>query len=743
MCASPETVIQKRGDVKPVIGYRTYCASLTTFLLIPHKYANDQMTTADKSPTPDWSEITLQVENIGGITSASVSFAPGVTILTGANATNRTSLLHAFNAGLGGSMATVKTDAAQGHVKLDVGSDAFTRTVSEVSTTDAPQVIADGLSGAAIGGDDVGEYIDSGAVVDLFVTLTGQNPVRNAVVTGDGNLRSVIMEPLDDTRIQSKLQTLQRDRSDLQDEITALETDLQSLSEVRDRRESLETDLSDVTADLEAVEDDIETLRARRREAVETDDEQDDVAEQIDDVMEELDEKREEKSAIENEITTQQNVLENHRDSLDELRTNRQDLESEEPRDLQSIDAEIDRLKRQRRTIKTAHDLLTDVRAINTSLLDSPEAVSMVVNEETENADHLTDALSASERAETVDCWTCGSTITRDEIDRRNEELGAVAGDLYSQMEDLSTRIEDLEREKRDEKRRRERRETIATKIDSVEDRIRELEDEIERLQDDRENVDEHIADLEADLNDLREQAAARRDADADGRDVEISEIDARLDDLTEQKASLAARKASLETTLENVRGEIETLEEKRERLTEKQKRVNDVEETIEDLRGRVAEIESDTIRLFNQHMAQVLDELDYGNIERVWLERIFDNAAENVADAFELHIVREGDDGVVYEDTVDTLSESEREVIGLVVGIAGYLAYDVGRAIPVLLLDSLEAIDADRIAALLAYVAEHTEYTVGALLPEDAETLPADYSRIEAPIEDSPPQTA
>jgi hypothetical protein len=45
--------------------------------------------------------------------------------------------------------------------------------------------------------------------------------------------------------------------------------------------------------------------------------------------------------------------------------------------------------------------------------------------------------------------------------------------------------------------------------------------------------------------------------------------------------------------------------------------------------------------------------------------------------------------------------------------------------------LDSLEAIDAGRIADLVAYFADYAEYLVVALLEEDAQALDTDYHRI------------
>jgi uncharacterized protein YhaN len=92
---------------------------------------------------------------------------------------------------------------------------------------------------------------------------------------------------------------------------------------------------------------------------------------------------------------------------------------------------------------------------------------------------------------------------------------------------------------------------------------------------------------------------------------------------------------------------------------------------------------------------------------------------------------VRSNEEGVVYEDTVEHLSESEREVTGLVFALAGYLVHEVYETVPFIVLDSLEAIDSARIAKLVTYLAEHADYLVVALLEEDAQALDDDYPRI------------
>lgn len=54
----------------------------------------------------------------------------------------------------------------------------------------------------------------------------------------------------------------------------------------------------------------------------------------------------------------------------------------------------------------------------------------------------------------------------------------------------------------------------------------------------------------------------------------------------------------------------------------------------------------------------------------------------------------------------------------------AGSLTHEVYDVIPFILLDSLEAIDSIRIAALVEYVQEYVAFLVVALLPDDAASL-------------------
>ena len=58
----------------------------------------------------------LSVENVGGIDSTEIAFSPGVTSLSGRNATNRTSFLQALMATFGSDHVSLKGDAGHGEV---------------------------------------------------------------------------------------------------------------------------------------------------------------------------------------------------------------------------------------------------------------------------------------------------------------------------------------------------------------------------------------------------------------------------------------------------------------------------------------------------------------------------------------------------------------------------------------------------------------------------------------------------
>src|SRR6056297_1256031 len=110
------------------------------------------------------------VENVGGIDAAEVALSDGVSVLTGRNATNRTSLLRALGAALGGDTGALKADADRGSVTLSLAGSEYTRTFERDGDT------------VAVDGDP---YTTETTLVDQYSSLLADNPARRAVARGD------------------------------------------------------------------------------------------------------------------------------------------------------------------------------------------------------------------------------------------------------------------------------------------------------------------------------------------------------------------------------------------------------------------------------------------------------------------------------------------------------------------------------------------------------------------------------
>ena len=628
--------------------------------------------------------VRVAVENLGGIDSRQVAFDRGVTVLTGRNATNRTSLLQAITAGLGGSYGELKSDADEGEVTLTFGDDRYTR-----------EFRRDGDAVTATGDP----YTDDGSLVDLFSCLLEVNPARQAVERGDGDsLREIIMEPIDTEEITAEVEATQRELQEVVDRIDEIERRRSNLAALKERRRAAEDDLADVESELADV-----------REAVDEFEADADAAEEAETVVEELTDTREEYESVRNQLETQRNAVESLAEEREQTEAELEELSVPEA-ELAATRDELERLQRRRRQLENAiNDLVSIVEFNERIVADGSDALPGAMDEDGDVVDEL-DPGSGS-----IECWTCGTTVERNDVEDRLDGLRDVVDDYRSERNELRKRIDDARQAVADMQSSVDERRDLEAQIAEIDDEIDEREDRIEELEARESELRERIQDLESEASDSESL-----------RDTELLERYQRLSELEYERGQLEEQLDSLESQI----AEIEALEAE---LDEKEAERERLRDELTSLRNRIDDLERSAIDTFNDHMETVLDRLGYENVERVWIERMVAESrrSSESESTFSLHIVRSADDGAVYEDTVDHLSESEREVIGLVVALAGYLVHDVHETVPMMVLDSLEAIDADRIAALVEYFAEYAPFLVVALLPEDAQALDDDYERV------------
>jgi DNA repair exonuclease SbcCD ATPase subunit len=632
----------------------------------------------------------IEVENVGGIDETSVSIPPGVTVLAGRNATNRTSLLRALMGSLGSDDVSVKGDADEGAVELQIGDERYTRSFKRVD-------------GSVVAGGD--PYLEDSTIGDLFSYLLEGNPARRAVQR-DANLREFIMRPIDTEEIQSRINRLVDRREQIEDELEQIEALKARLPDLEAKRSELSDEIEARRDELEAVEADIEAADTAIGQSLEQKQELEEKLSQLQDIRRELDE-------VSYDIETERETIEELRSEQTDLESTLKELPATPADEAEELSGRIDRLRAQKQEVETQVNELQSIISFNEELLESDHHEVTEALAGTGEESVTSQLLESGE----VTCWTCGSTVetaqvrsTLDQIrDLSRQKLERIRG-IDDEVEEARGRLERLETQQRE-------RDQTERRLDDIDAEIDECESRLEGLREREEALAEEVADVETEVEALESAAQG-----------EVLEIHREANQLEYEIGKLEGDRERVDEEVAGIESRLEDVPELEDQLTE-------VREEIGQLRTHIEDVEREAVEAFNEHMDEVLDLLDYENLERIWLERVETEVREGrrkvTKNAFRLHVVRTTESGATYEDTVAHLSESEREVTGLVFALAGYLAHDVARQVPFMLLDSLEAVDSDRIAALVDYLADHAPYLVVALLPEDADALDDEYNQI------------
>jgi DNA repair exonuclease SbcCD ATPase subunit len=603
----------------------------------------------------------MTVENVGGISGATVEMRPGVTLVAGRNASNKSSLLAALAGVLGGPVPTLRSDADAGSVTMTVGEERYRLGLAR---RDGRVVVT-----------DTEPYSDEREMCELFVALTEENPIRQAVLSGDG-LRDLLLRPVDTEEIEARIRELQERKRTLDDRLEELDELASRRSTLVARRETLDAELEDVTSRVDEVWtriDEAESgLDAERADA------------------DELRERRAERSDLRARIETHEDALASLRSELDEVTSELDELVGEDrAADLDGIEDQLSALHERKRRLGETITTLASIVDLNAEYLDDSEAVGL------DSTDVVGDLDPASQ---TLTCWTCGSTVERSDVESQVETIREVVREKRNERDTVTERIQVLTEQRRELAAERDR-------LDELRDRKADIEAELTRRTETRDDLVSRRRAVESELERL-----AAESADGTGD---------RLAELYDEAADLEYERGRLATELEAVTEEISEVDEAVDERSDLREEREAVATELRDERERIDRLERDLVTTFNGTMERVLDTLDYDAVERVWLERRGETADPDAPAEFELHVVRTTPAGDAYDDTVDTLSKSEREVIGLVVALAGYLVHDVHERVPFVLIDAVEMFDADRIRGLVDHFVDHATYVVATVLPE------------------------
>lgn len=599
------------------------------------------------------SELSLHIQNVGGIEEIRAEFDDGVTLVAGPNASNKTSLLKALAFALGSDDVPIRSGATRAEVTLSYDGRSITRTAERTDT------------GTAISGEPWIMADDSDALAS-FAALLEFNPLRSAIRNGRSFEQS-LKEPLD-------LETLKAERSSKMADKRRLQEELAELEDLDSDLERTREDLSAKRDRIAELEDELQTLREERSESVETDDE--------------LEKLREERAELAGERDTQRRQVENTEDAIDRLERRRDEIatriEDAEARigdyDVESMQSEKENLERQVAEREDRLDVLQSV---------------LTANREMHNSDFT--GVVGRERSlagDTFTCWACGQPAQAEDFEDTLDELVDLVEQDQSELENYRPRIQEIE--------------SRLAEARDVESTLRDL-----RAQ--RQDVESTISEREASLETQRER---------------LRDVESRLRDLSEQiegyereqadvESDAARRIEDVRVKIQTARNDVERLKDRREELERRLAERDELEEEIDELRSEITALtdqientEREIRTSFNETMDDLVSLLEFERVQRIWLDG-----------DFELVIAREAD-GSVQHESVDHLAESERELIGLVLGLAGYLTYDLQDQAPILALDSLGAFDAARAQRLIEYVGDVADVVLAAVHPDWAAEL-------------------
>jgi chromosome segregation ATPase len=593
-------------------------------------------------------------------------------------------------AAMGSNNVSMKADADAGRVEIELGDERYTREFTRVGNV------------VRSGGDP---YLSDTTVADLFAFLLESNEARRAVAQGT-DLHELIMRPVDTNAIQNEIQQLKRERSHVDEEIDEMESIKNELPQLEERRTELEETIEQKREELAAKEAEIKELDVDITETRDT-------KRELEQKLDELQQKRSQLERLRADIELQEESIESLKQERRELEAERDDLTASSQSEPDNIRREISQLREDKTRLENELGTVQEIIQFNEEMFkEASDASDDLHTGANTPAGTVTDQLVE----DTVDCWTCGSKVKRERITETLDQLRDTKEQKLTKVRKIEQDLEELETTLSDRQKKKRRREQIAQKLDDISQELSERKETLDSHREERTHVSEAIETVEEEIDALEFDGldeVLHLHKEANQLEFELEQRESDLDDLNDQ-IERAEEQIGHEQQLRSQREEINT--------------------ELENLRTQVDRIEQQAVEAFNEHMSAVLDILQYDNLVRIWVERVeteVDGRQQTETTAFELHVVRSTDSGAAYEDTVEHLSESEREVTGLIFALAGYLVHDLYEAVPFMLLDSLEAIDSNRLAALIDYIAEYPQFLVVALLPEDEQAASGGYTRI------------
>ena len=456
---------------------------------------------------------------------------------------------------------------------------------------------------------------------------------------------------------------------DINAQISSLQQERQDLQQELRNAESAADQLPKVQEEVTQLENELEDLRARRDELSE------EVTEETegDSLSDKLGAKQGSLDNTKSTVNRLESKIERKQQTLEEKEAEFEDIEiPSEP----EVTADIDENEERINDLELKISLLEDLHRANQQVID-------------ENEVDLVTTVERSITTDEINCWVCGNETTTEDIETRLNAIQDTIKSLRSEKSDLRAEVKNIQQQQRKIENKERERDRLEQTIGSIKADIREAEGEFQQAQERQEKLEQEVSHLREEVEEAEE---------------ELNE------ELTDTKAKISNK----ETELERKTSEIHDLEAKADEADELEAERERLSEEITELRERKTQKQYELKDQFDQAISDVIDRFAPG----------FDGAHLDVktspngdVEGFELTVAREG-----RKTTLNTLSEGELELVGIVVAIAGYRTYDVGERVPAILIDGVGQLASDNLRNLTEYLEDASEILVTTAYPEAGE---------------------
>ncbi|MCS3924559.1 archaea-specific SMC-related protein [Methanosalsum natronophilum] len=636
----------------------------------------------------DLKNFKIQVKNIGGIESHELDFKKGLNVIEAPNATGKTSFLRAFqvlmirNGLVKDKNYFLKSGNKKGYVKIIDGDG-----IEYVKSLEYIDNRTLNFKGDNLFDENMGHLITRFAIGNNTNTLL--TTIRNG-----GDIRNAIIEHTNLDELEAREHEYNVSLQKYRQEMKTLQSELKRKDELINQKGELNSQIKQVEKEIHLIEmsskdDDVQDNESHQQ-YMDLKSSYTNLVQSIAKLKSSIENKEFQLKNLNQEVRNKENELENLKEfnpeKVMELKSQHSMLKSklsENTEKIDTVNVYIDNLEK---TLHSDHTIIDQYNEqMNEKLLE-------------------TGLLGKSKKT----CPTCGSRTDDENLKKHLQHLHSISSDLIETNNKIKNQIYQVQQELDDVESQQSKYNKYRSELNRTYLQVNELESD---LVTEKEKLEQYQQDLTI-LKDKLDSVSKKHNDKKTGLNNNYIELKAKhgiLKEKMDETESMLEALATKQDQLNNIKSKLNSLQDKKKEVVKEKEYLQSAVRTT-----------------FNENINHIKDIIGFENIKNVRLEVLNDK--------YNLVVVRE-EEKKPDRYSLQTLSTSELEVVGLIVMLSGYLAYKVNEKFPVLILDELTYLDVDRLTKLMDYLQQKVESIILTKLPEGNLNVSAHFQVLDSDV--------